>query len=251
MKNLLLSLFFFLLGAQVSLAAALPDQTVESTTLHLVGRGIALSKGDESLGLACLDTQCTQLRFVLFKAQSASYFIGDILNAPLTSRANQTEAAFDFLVREYFACHHTLESAQKIDHGISRNNWISIGSAIVVGAAIPVPIVGFVTAGAIYAGGQLLSTSSDAMNAMATQKRSVATLNDQNGWSWAENPVKVKADVFTSVLDRIRNGRLMSHFITTVPGSYDRNEIIEKRLLRERTRLESKGITFPQQTWSY
>ncbi len=251
MTTLGLILTLFSMNALADANRTLPKQLVDATTLHLVGRGIKVKKTGEGLNLACLDSECTQLRFVYFKNQKEAYYFGDILLAPIAASADLKQKALKVLVKDFFYSHHTLSSAEHIDRGMQQNGFLIIAGATAIAFAIPSGglSLGLTMAGSITAG--LLLASSDAMNSMTSGIGNTATLNDTQGWSWSENPKSAKAHVFYSLLDRIQNGTRMSLYANQVFGSYDRDDKLEHKIYRERARLIEMGVVFQPNKWGF
>jgi hypothetical protein len=63
-------------GAEFFKEVAKPVTEVKTTELTLLGKGIRERGGDRSVAIACLNAECTQLRFVYFGKNKGAFFIG-------------------------------------------------------------------------------------------------------------------------------------------------------------------------------
>jgi hypothetical protein len=222
----------------------------ELNELVLAGRGFQNKDSKENVALACLDAECSRLQFVYFDGSPNVEYIGDVINAPKAIDAATQEKALALVVREFFYCHQTRSSAEKIDRSIIRKGVVILGGAVALALVVPSggsSILPFAASGVWTGGAMYLFSSSNAMEAVVSG-RSRATLTDNEGWSWSSHPKKLKADLFGSLLARIRHGKPLRYFANEVYGSFDRDLKMQDQIRRKQGRLD--GVEWPSQHWA-
>jgi hypothetical protein len=227
---------------------AAPDAS-QVNQLVLVGRGFQNKDSKENIALACLDSECSQLQFVYFDGSPKFEYIGDIINAPKAVDVETQEKALALTVREFFYRHQTRSSAEKIDRSIIRKGVVIVGGAVALALVVPSggsSLLPFAASGLWTGGAMYLFSSSNAMESVVSG-RSRATLTDNDGWSWSSRPKKLNADLFRSLLARIKHGKPLRYFANEVYGSFDRDLKMEDQISRKQRRLE--GVQWPSQHW--
>ena len=63
-------------GSDFFKASAKPVAEVKDPELTLLGKGVRERGGERSVAMACLNAECTQLRFVYFTKNKGAFFIG-------------------------------------------------------------------------------------------------------------------------------------------------------------------------------
>lgn len=204
MKAFILSLIFSLSFANVSFSQVqkLGYQKiarVQEQSISLLGRGIQDKETGERLAIGCLNSDCSQFRFVYFYNQNAALWIG------YPYQIQFEEGTKDHSKKDM------RKFLKQVKHESKNQN--ALGETLTFGTALGGSIVlGVATGGSIYAIYGVVATiglagaqsSNHPFNMFASfSGRDIINAIDDNGWNWSSQPDRVSSKKFNRTLSHL------------------------------------------------
>lgn len=218
-------------------------------TLRILGRGVAARGSERSIAIACVgrDQSCDRLQFVyIANNQAPVQYLGVAIKAPTAPTGKLRKKALSLVLQEYLDYHETQKQ-----FAYRQNTWYRVAVPTLIGGigttiAIPWALSGynaacaFLSAGGPYIiGGMAVLAfilSSYSVTKMLSSKLVTGdvTFSQQDGWSWASNPRRIKAKKFDELLAGL----------SAATPNKEAQGYYHYRYDRKKKRLDKQGVQF-------